>query len=158
MSCDYFRCYIMYVSVREYTDVAIFERILQLVASRTRTKRLQRRVTAVSAAYANHRDLFKRNLAICLERQAYTCCVLSYTVQRPGHSPNKLAAAQTKMEKRMLNTTYKDIMTNIWVREREDVSHIYNQQCENNEMVLGRPHQPFQRRPMDLACHNLETI
>ena len=25
-------------------------------------------------------------------------------------------------------------------------------------MVLGRAHQPPQRRPMDLACHHLETI
>ena len=31
---------------------------------------------------------------------------------------NKLAAAQTKMERRMLNITYKDRRTNIWVRER----------------------------------------
>ena len=31
---------------------------------------------------------------------------------------NKLAAAQTKMERSMLNITYKDRRTNIWVRER----------------------------------------
>ena len=31
---------------------------------------------------------------------------------------NKLAAAQTKMERSMLNSTYKDRSTNIWVRER----------------------------------------
>ena len=31
---------------------------------------------------------------------------------------NKLAAAQTKMERSMLNVTYKDRRTNIWVRER----------------------------------------
>ena len=37
----------------------------------------------------------------------------------------------------------------------EDKSHRYNQQCEKNEMVLGRAYQPPQRRPMDLACHHL---
>ena len=37
---------------------------------------------------------------------------------------NKLAAAQTKMEKSMLNITYKDRRTNIWVRERTKVIDI----------------------------------
>ena len=60
---------------------------------------------------------------------------------------NKLAAAPTKMERSMLNITYKDRRTNIWVRD-----------CEKNEMVLGRAYQPPQRRPMDLARHHLETI
>ena len=27
-----------------------------------------------------------------------------------------------------------------------------------NEVVLGRAHQPPQRRPMEIACHHLETI
>ena len=40
----------------------------------------------------------------------------------------------------------------------EDKSHRYNQQCEKNEVVLGRTHQAPQRRPVDLACHHLETI
>ena len=40
----------------------------------------------------------------------------------------------------------------------EDESHRYNQQCEKNKVVLGRAYQPPQRRPMDLACHHLETI
>ena len=40
----------------------------------------------------------------------------------------------------------------------EDKSHRYNQQCEKNEMVLGRAYQPPQRRPMDHACYHLETI
>ncbi len=69
---------------------------------------------------------------------------------------NKLAAAQTKMERVMLNITYKQRNTNIWVRERTKVR--YNQQCEKNEMVPGRAHQPPQRRQMDLVCRRLETI
>ena len=37
---------------------------------------------------------------------------------------NKLAAAQTEMERSMLNITYKDKRTNIWVRERTKVIDI----------------------------------
>ena len=48
---------------------------------------------------------------------------------------NKLAAAQTNMDRNMLNITYKDRKTNIWVRERGK-SHRYNQHREKNEMVL----------------------
>ena len=40
----------------------------------------------------------------------------------------------------------------------EDKSHSRNQQCQKNELVLDRAHQPPQTRPMDLACHHLETI
>ena len=36
----------------------------------------------------------------------------------------KLAAAQTKMERSMLNITYKDRRTNIWVRERTELIDI----------------------------------
>ena len=39
---------------------------------------------------------------------------------------NKRAAAQTKMERSMLNITYKDRKTNIWVRERTKVIDIIN--------------------------------
>ena len=79
------------------------------------------------AEYAKHRDIFKSNLAICLKRQVYNSCVLSamtygaetWTLTKQAH--NKLAAAQTKMERNMLNITYKYRRTNIWVRERTQV-------------------------------------
>ena len=76
------------------------------------------------AAYAKHRDIFKSNLAICLKRQVYNSCVLpamtygAETWTLTKQAQNKLAAAQTKMERSMLNITYKDRRTNIWVRER----------------------------------------
>jgi hypothetical protein len=35
---------------------------------------------------------------------------------------NKLAAAQTKMERRMLNITYRERKTNIWIREKTKVT------------------------------------
>ena len=40
----------------------------------------------------------------------------------------------------------------------EDKRHRYNQHCKKNEIILGRAYHPFQRRPMDLTCHHLETI
>ena len=123
-------------------------------------KEIQRRIMAGWAAYAKHRDIFKSNLAICLKRQVYNCCVLpamtygAETWTLTKQAQNKLAAAQTKMERSMLNITYKDQH----LGQGEDKSHRYNLHCEKNEMVLGRAYQPPQRRPMDLARHHLETI
>ena len=87
-------------------------------------KDIQRRIMAGWAAYAKHRDIFKSNLSICLKRQVYNSCVLpamtygAETWTLTKQAQNKLAAAQTKMERSMLNITYKDRRTNIWVRER----------------------------------------
>ena len=86
-------------------------------------KEIQRRIMAGWAAYAKHRDIFKSNLAICLKRQVYNSCVLpamaygAETWTLTKQAQNKLAAAQTKTERSMLNITYKDRKTNIWVRE-----------------------------------------
>ena len=87
-------------------------------------KEIQRRIMAGWAAYAKHRDIFKSNLAICLKRQVYNSCVLpamtygAETWTLTKQAQNNLAAAQTKMERSMLNITYKDRRTNIWVSER----------------------------------------
>ena len=84
------------------------------------------------AAYAKHRDIFKSSLAICLKRQVYNSCVLpamtygAETWTLTKQAQDKLAAAQTKMERSMLfgvyvtktNITYKDRRTKIWVRKR----------------------------------------
>ena len=81
-------------------------------------KEIQRRIMAGWAAYAKHRDIFKSNLAICLKRQVYNSCVLpavtygAETWTLTKQAQNKLAAAQTKMERSMLNITYKDRRTN----------------------------------------------
>ena len=59
-----------------------------------------------------------------LKKKVYNSCVLPATTYGAEtwtltkQAENKLAAAQTKMERRMLNITYKDRRTNIWVRER----------------------------------------
>ena len=52
---------------------------------------------------------------------------------------NKLAAAQTKMERNMLNITYKDRKTNIWVRKQTKVIYIISNVIK---MVLDRAYQP----------------
>ena len=83
-------------------------------------KETQRRIMAGWAAYAKHRDIFKSNLAICLKRQVYNSCVLpamtygAKTWTLTKQAQNKLAVAQTKMERSMLNITYKDRRTDIW--------------------------------------------
>ena len=93
-------------------------------------KEIQRIIMAGWAAYAKPRDIFKSNLAICLKRQVYNSCVLpamtygAETCTLTKQAQNKLAAAQTKMERSMLNITYKDRKTNIWVREKTKVIDI----------------------------------
>ena len=82
------------------------------------------------AAYPKHRDIFKNNLDICLKRQVYNSCLLpamtygAETCTLTKQAQNKLAAAQTKMERSMLNITYKDRKTNILVRKQTNVIDI----------------------------------
>ena len=97
------------------------------VMEKNKDKEIQRRIMVGWAAYAKHRDISKRNIAICLKRQVYNSCVLpamtycAETWTLTKQAQNKLAAAQTKMETSMLNITYKDRRTNIWVRVRRTV-------------------------------------
>ena len=90
---------------------------------KNRTNRYNEESWQASAAYAKHRDTFKSNFAICPKRQAYNSCVLpamtygAETWTLTKQAQNKLTAAHTKMERSMLNITYKDSKTNIWVRE-----------------------------------------
>ena len=72
-------------------------------------------------------DIFKSNLAICLKRQVYNSCVMpampygAETSALTKQAQDKLAAAQTTMERSMLDITYNDRKTNILVRERTKV-------------------------------------
>ena len=52
---------------------------------------------------------------------------------------NKLAAAQTKMERSMLNITYKDRKTSLWVRKQTKVIDVISNVIK---MVLDRAYQP----------------
>ena len=128
-------------------------------------KEIQRRIMAGWAAYSKllDRDIFKSNPAICLKRQEYNSSVLlvmiygAQTWTLTKQAQNKLAAAQTKMERCMLNITYKDRRTNIWVRERTKVIHIINTVRKMKwswAVHINPPH----RRPMDLACHHLHKL
>ena len=93
-------------------------------------KEIQRRIMTGWAAYAKRQDIFKSNLVICLKRQVYNSCVMpamtygAETWTLTKQAQNKLAAAQTKMERCMLNITYKDRRTNIWVREKTQLIDI----------------------------------
>ena len=95
-------------------------------------KEIQRRILTGWVVHAKHWDIFKSNLAICLKRHVYNACVLpamtcgAETWTLTNQSQNILAAAQTKMERSMLNITYKDRKTNVWVRERTRVIDIIN--------------------------------
>ena len=95
-------------------------------------KEIQRRIMAGWAAYAKYRDIFKSNLAICLKRHVYNSCELpamtngAETWTPTKQAQNKLAAAPTKMERSMLNITYKDRKTNVWFTERTKVIDIIN--------------------------------
>ena len=40
----------------------------------------------------------------------------------------------------------------------DDNIHRHNQQCETNEVVLGRAHKLPGGLQMDFMCHHLETI
>ena len=69
---------------------------------------IQQRITASWAAYAKHRGVFKSNLAILPKRVVYNSCVLpdmskgadTWTITKQAQ--NKLAAAQTEMERSRL--------------------------------------------------------
>ena len=94
--------------------------------------------------FSSQINILKRSQDTCV-LPAMTYGAETWTLTK--QALNKLAAAQTKMERSLLTITYKDRRTNIWVRERAKVIDIM--QCDKNEMVLGRAYQPPQRRPKD---------
>ena len=78
-------------------------------------------------AFTKHRDIFKGNIGTCLKRQVYNSCVLpamtygAYTWALT-QARETLAAAQTKMERSMLNITYRD-RKNKHLSKRKDKGH-----------------------------------
>ena len=82
-------------------------------------KEIQRRITAGLTAFAKQRDIFNGNIGTCLKRQVYDSYVLSAltygaeTWALTTLAKNKLAVAQTKLERGMLNIIYRDRKTNI---------------------------------------------
>ena len=57
----------------------------------------------------------------------------------------------------MLSITYNDRKGQHLGQRETTFYQRYNQQCANNEVVLGRAHQPPQRRSMDLARRKLDN-
>ena len=93
-------------------------------------KEIQRRITAGWTAYAKHRDIFKSNIPISLKRKVYEACIIpamtyaAETWSLTTKMENKLAAAQSKMERSMLGINYKDRKTNKWVRSQTKLKDI----------------------------------
>ena len=87
-------------------------------------KEIQRRIMAGWAGY-----LQKQPCHLSEETGVQRLCAASYDIwcrdmALAKQAQNKLAAAQTKMERSMLNITYKDRRTNIWVRERTKLIYL----------------------------------
>ena len=84
------------------------------IKEKNQDKEIQRRIMAGWVAYTKHRDIFKSNLAICLKRQVYNSCVLptmtygAETWTLTKQAQNKLAAAQTKMERSTVEPLFYD--------------------------------------------------
>ena len=79
-------------------------------------KEILRRITAGWTAYVKHRNIFKSNFAICLNRKVYNSCVL------PAMTYGAETWSLTKMKRSMLNITYHDRKTNTWVRAKTGVT------------------------------------
>ena len=92
---------------------------------------IQRRITAGWRPFVKHRDIFKGNIGTCLKRQVYNSCVLpamtygAETRALTTQAKNKLVAAQTKIERSMLNIIYRN--KNIWIREKTKVTGVIEQ-------------------------------
>ncbi|KAK2187281.1 hypothetical protein NP493_171g00022 [Ridgeia piscesae] len=125
----------IYVNNTQGENVESYIYIGQIYSTRDKNqdKEIQRRITAGWTAFARHRDIFKGNVGACLKRQIYNSYVLSTmtygaeTWALAIRAKNKLAAAQTVMEKSMLNIIYRDRKTNTWVRENTKVTDAIEQ-------------------------------
>ena len=84
---------------------------------------IQRRITAAWTAFAKHRDIFKVKNSCVLPAMTF----IAETSALTTHTKRQLAAAPTKMERIMLNITYRYRKTNIWVREKTKVTDVTEQ-------------------------------
>ena len=116
------------------TQIEKIESYIYLGQRYSTREKNQIRITAGWTAFAKHRDILKDNIGTCLKRQLYKSCVLpaitvygaetwALTIQ----AKNKLAVDPIKMERSMLNITYRDRKTNIWVREKTKVTDVIKQ-------------------------------
>ncbi len=103
------------------------------IRDKNQDKEIQKRITAGWTTFAKHRDIFKGNFGTCLKRQVYNSYVLpamtygAETRVLTIQAKNKLAAAQTKMERSILNIPYRERKTNIWIRQKTKVIDVTEQ-------------------------------
>ena len=123
-------------------------------------KEIQRRIMADWAAYAKHRDKQPCHLPEATGVQLMWAA--SYDIWCRDLDTDQISTEQTCGRTDQNGKKYAQHhisrSKDQHLGQGEDKSHRYNQHCKKNEMVMGRAYQPLQRRPMDLACHHLETI
>ena len=88
------------------------------------------------------REIFKGNIGVCLKRLVYNSCAMTYgadTWAFTTHAKNNLAAAQTKMERSMLNITYRDRKKHLGKRKNKGDRRDWTSQM--TEVDLGRARQ-----------------
>ena len=116
---------------------------------RTRTKRYNEESWQAGRHTPNAGYIFKSNLAM------YNSCALpamiygAETWTMTKQAQNKVAAAQTKVERSMLNIAYNDRRTNIWVRERTQV--IYTIICLKSVDVRRQQVAILARSPREMS-------
>ena len=77
-----------------------------------------------------NKDILTSNAPICLKRKLYNQCILpamtyaSETWPMTEALEKRLAVAQRKMERKMLRITWKDHMTNEWIRNKTKVKDV----------------------------------
>ena len=100
-------------------------------------KEIQRRIIAGWAAYAEHRDIFKSNIAICLKIQLYNSCVLP-AMTYGADSWILIKQTQNKLNMRPHRPKWKEVCSTSHTKiegptsgsVRRHTSCIYNVQCE----------------------------
>ena len=108
---------------RQYPRLRVLGTTLQH-KGKDQDKEMQRSIMAGWTAYAQHGISSKATLQSAWRDRftTHVCCQLwhygaeTWTLTKQAQT--KLAFAHTKMDRSMLNITYKDRKTNIWVRER----------------------------------------
>ena len=105
-------------------------------------KEIPRRITGGWTTFARHRDIFNSDIGTCLKSQHLQLMRTSSNDIRRGnmgthHPCKKQASSRTKMERSMLNITYRERKTNIWVREMTK-GHRRDWTSQKTDVDLGR--------------------
>ena len=125
----------IYANPFQIENVARYDYLVQRyrTSDKNQDKEIQRRITAGWTAFAKHRDIFKGNIVPCMKTQIYNSCVLpeitygAETWALTSQAKKKLAVAQTMVESSMLSIRFRDIKTNIFVREKTMATDVIEQ-------------------------------